>query len=58
LDEDGNDLHDDTDAVLALRSLGYSREEARDALAKVSGEVAGTEERIKEALKHLSRSHG
>jgi Holliday junction DNA helicase RuvA len=55
LDEEGNDLHDDTDAVLALRSLGYSREEAREALAKVSGEVAGTEGRIKEALKYLSR---
>ena len=50
-----SELHDDTDAVLALRSLGYSREEAREAVAKVSGDISGTEGRIKEALKHLAR---
>jgi Holliday junction DNA helicase RuvA len=53
--EDTSELHDDTDAVLALRSLGYSREEAREAVAKVSGEIIGTEGRIKEALKYLAR---
>ncbi len=41
----------DTDAVEALRRLGYSAVEARDALAMVSG--ATVEEKIKAALKVL-----
>jgi Holliday junction DNA helicase RuvA len=44
----------DADLVEALSSLGYRREEAREALAKVSAEVAGVEARLKEALRILS----
>lgn len=43
----------DTDAVDALRRLGYSATEARDALAMVAGETP--EEKIKAALKILYR---
>ena len=48
-------LHQDSDVVEALRSLGYSRSEAREALKKVPEEASGTSVRIKEALKYLGR---
>jgi len=51
----GGTLGHDEDALLALKSLGYTREEARDALKRVPKTVAGAQERIKEALKLLSR---
>lgn len=41
------------DALEALKSLGYSQNEARDALKDVSQEIVGTSARIKEALKIL-----
>jgi len=41
------------DALEALKSLGYSQNEARDALKEVSAETLGTSARIKEALKIL-----
>ncbi len=44
----------DVDLVEALSSLGYRREEAREALAKVPGDVTGIEARLKEALRLLS----
>ncbi len=47
-------LREETDALDALISLGYSPGEARDALAKVPAEISGAERRIKEALKKLS----
>lgn len=43
----------DMDAVEALRRLGYSATEARDALTMVTG--ATSEEKIKEALKILGK---
>lgn len=43
-----------SDAVEALRSLGYSLTEARDALRNVPAEITDTGARIKEALKLLS----
>ena len=43
----------DADLVEALSNLGYRREEARDALAKVPRETAGVEARLKEALRIL-----
>jgi Holliday junction DNA helicase RuvA len=48
-------LRAESDAVLALQSLGYSQAEARDALKHVPSEVTDTNARIKEALKILGQ---
>ena len=52
-DEDGSHK-DEIDALEGLKSLGYSQNEARDALKAVSPDIIGTSARIKEALKNLS----
>lgn len=46
-------LREETDALEALRSLGYSASEAREALKRVPKETAGARERLREALKLL-----
>jgi Holliday junction DNA helicase RuvA len=46
--------HDDSDALEALMSLGYTQKEAREALQEISQDVSGTSERVKQALKFLS----
>ena len=46
-------METDSDLIEALASLGYRRDEARAAIAKVGEEVKGTEERLKAALKIL-----
>lgn len=46
-------LREESDALDALTSLGYSQREARDALKEISSEVTGTSDRIREALKKL-----
>lgn len=43
----------DSDAIEALKSLGYNQNEALDALAKVSKDIEQTGARVKEALKIL-----
>ncbi|MBP7804961.1 MAG: Holliday junction branch migration protein RuvA [Candidatus Pacebacteria bacterium] len=48
-------LRAESDVVEALKSLGYSQNEARDALKEVPSEIAGTNARIKEALKILGQ---
>ena len=48
----GTSLRDELDALEALKSLGYSQNEARDALKKVSSET-NTNAKIREALKIL-----
>jgi Holliday junction DNA helicase RuvA len=63
LDEDDLGVHDthkeqnqsDTDVVEALLSLGYSERDARVAVQKIPREILGTNERIKYALKEVSR---
>ncbi|MBI2086755.1 MAG: Holliday junction branch migration protein RuvA [Candidatus Zambryskibacteria bacterium] len=45
----------DGDVLEALVSLGYSERDARDALKKVSKDIEGASERVKAALKLLSR---
>lgn len=50
--ESAGELRDESDAVEALKSLGYSRDEARDALKK-AGSAGTTSARVKEALKIL-----
>lgn len=56
LEGDGPDLKNETDAVSALRSLGYSLAEARDAVKAVPQNITGTSERVREALKLLGKN--
>ncbi len=45
----------DIDALEALKSLGYTHKEAKDALDDVSNDIKGTGEKVKAALKLLGR---
>lgn len=45
----------DRDVMDALMSLGYSSSQARDALKHVSTSVTDTSERVREALRNLSK---
>ena len=47
-------LREEGDILEALKSLGYSQNEARDALKQVPSSMEGTNTRIKEALRILS----
>ena len=47
-------LREEGDIIEALKSLGYSQNEARDALKQVPSSTEGTNARIKEALRVLS----
>ena len=49
-------LRDESDIIEALKSLGYSQNEARDALKKVPSSVIGTNARIKEVLRILGNN--
>jgi len=51
-EKSGSSLQGELDALEALKSLGYSQNEARDALKKVSSDLA-TNTKIREALKIL-----
>ncbi|MEK7527377.1 MAG: Holliday junction branch migration protein RuvA [Patescibacteria group bacterium] len=53
--EEGASISEEVDAVEAMRSLGYSQAEAREALKKVPQLVTGAGERIKAALKILGK---
>ncbi|MBI5140288.1 MAG: Holliday junction branch migration protein RuvA [Candidatus Vogelbacteria bacterium] len=53
--EDGLSLREESDALEAIKSLGYSTSEGRDALRKVPPEVTKLNDRIKYALKHLGK---
>lgn len=46
---------EEVDAIEALKSLGYSQREAREALKEVSDTVKGTSHRVKAALKNLGK---
>jgi Holliday junction DNA helicase RuvA len=46
-------MKEETDALAALQSLGYTTAEARDALKDVPADITGTDMRIKEALRRL-----
>ena len=52
-DKSGTSLQGELDALEALKSLGYSQNEAREALKKVSPDI-NTNTKIREALKILS----
>ena len=53
MQESPSNLRAESDAVEALKALGYSQNEARDALKEVPAGVTATNERIREALKIL-----
>lgn len=48
-------LKGEEDVLKALRVLGYSYSEAREAIKKLPSDISGTDQRVKEALKILSR---
>jgi len=52
-EEGGPDLKGESDTVEALRSLGYSLKESRDALKQIGPDAVGTEARVRAALKVL-----
>ncbi len=49
-------LKTDTDALEALKALGYSQNEAREALKEVSKTITKTNEKVREALKILGNN--
>lgn len=49
-------LSGDEEALEAMRALGYSHPEAREALRKVPDTVQGSKDRLREALKMLGRT--
>lgn len=51
--EEAAALKDEADAIDALRALGYTTKEAREALKRIPKAVAGASDRVKEALKAL-----
>ena len=56
LDESaGAMFKDEQDVLEALKSLGYSPTEAREAIKKIPDSVSGVNARIKEALKMLGK---
>lgn len=46
---------EDVDVLEALKSLGYSTSEAREAIKMISEETKGAQDRLKQALKILSK---
>ena len=47
-------MQDEADTIEALTSLGYNQKEARESLKKISKDILGTSEKIKQALKILN----
>lgn len=49
------ELREESDALAALVSLGYSQSEAREVLSGLPREVAGAKDRVREALRRLGQ---
>ncbi|HEY4526940.1 MAG TPA: Holliday junction branch migration protein RuvA [Candidatus Paceibacterota bacterium] len=49
-------MRSDEDAVEAMKALGYSLQEARDALKHVPSTITGSQARLREALRLLGRT--
>ena len=49
----GDQMREEEDVLEALKSLGYSQNEARDAIKQLDPEIVGASTRIKEALRLL-----
>ncbi len=52
----GEGLKEETDALEALQSLGYSLREAREALKNLPENIEGTENIVKEALRNINKN--
>jgi len=48
-------LDSDADIIEALTNLGYSKQQAKEAVLKVDSKIQGFEERFKQALKNLNK---
>lgn len=48
-------LKEEIDALEALKSLGYSHKESREALQEIDKNITTTSDRVKAALKHLGK---
>jgi len=55
IEKSSTGLREETDALEALQSLGYTIMEARDALKEIPDTVVGANKRITEALKQLGK---
>jgi Holliday junction DNA helicase RuvA len=53
--DDSVSLREDSDAMEAIKSLGYSPSEAREALQKIDPSITKIGDRVKEALKLLGK---
>lgn len=53
--ETGENLRETGEAIDALQALGYTLREAREALQRVSADISDTGEKVKAALKFLSK---
>jgi len=49
------DISSDMDAIEALKALGYSADESREALKKIDKSISATGAKVKAALKELSK---
>jgi Holliday junction DNA helicase RuvA len=54
-EEHGLSMKNESDALEALKSLGYSHTEAREALQEIDKKITKTNDKIKEALKILGK---
>jgi Holliday junction DNA helicase RuvA len=54
-EEVSHGMKEEIDALEALKSLGYSHREAREALQEIDKSIIKTSERVKAALKHLGK---
>ena len=55
MEEGGSAPSDDSDALEALTSLGYTQKEVREALQQIPNDVIGASVRVKHALKILGK---
>ena len=53
--EGGGDLREGGDVIEALTGLGYTRAQAQSVLREISKDIEGVENKVKEALKILSK---
>lgn len=52
---DGEFLKEESDVIMAIKSLGYTTNDARKALKKMPADIKGVSQRVKWALKELGK---
>ncbi len=55
-EESEGSLRDESDIVEALRALGYTQTETRDALNQIPADIEGAKDRIREALRVINKT--